>query len=313
MGEPEREIGGQKTPAVEPNWKEVSRDAQALLARTHDLRVLVHLAIAELNLGGVPAFAAVLDVTAKLLETQWAHVHPQLDPDDDDDPTLRSNALYRLADPAKVLRPLRDLPLIKSKKAGALSWRDIAAAAGGGDPLPGRERLGENVVRGGFQDADPAQVAALRDGLVTALAAVAAIPAVFPKRGGASSGPNLAELSKLLIDIQRYVERFAPQAADAPADEPVEDTGVDTQQAAAAPRAGGASVASLSAVTTRADAIRLLDLVAEYYQRYEPSSPLPLLLERARRLADKNFIDILRDLAPDGVNQAQIVTGVRDE
>jgi type VI secretion system protein ImpA len=76
---------------------------------------------------------------------------------------------------------------------------------------------------------------------------------------------------------------------------------------------GGVTAASLTAVATRADAMRLLDLVLDYYRRYEPSSPLPLLLERARRLADKNFIDILRDLAPDSVTQAQLVTGARDD
>ena len=66
-------------------------------------------------------------------------------------------------------------------------------------------------------------------------------------------------------------------------------------------------------MTTRADALRLLDLACQYYRRCEPSSPLPLLVERARRLADKNFLDILRDLAPDGLVQAQTVVGSRDE
>jgi type VI secretion system protein ImpA len=56
----------------------------------------------------------------------------------------------------------------------------------------------------------------------------------------------------------------------------------------------------------------LLDLVRAYYERYEPSSPLPLLLNRVRRLADMSFIDILRDIAPDGLHQAQIVIGAGD-
>jgi type VI secretion system protein ImpA len=59
--------------------------------------------------------------------------------------------------------------------------------------------------------------------------------------------------------------------------------------------------------------LRLLDLACQYYRRHEPSSPLPLLVERAQRLAEKNFLDILRDLAPDGVMQAQTIIGNRDE
>jgi type VI secretion system protein ImpA len=68
----------------------------------------------------------------------------------------------------------------------------------------------------------------------------------------------------------------------------------------------------LTAANTRAEALHLIDLACDYYDRNEPSSPLPLLLRRARRLADMGFIDILRDLAPDGLGQAQVVTGAGD-
>jgi type VI secretion system protein ImpA len=36
-------------------------------------------------------------------------------------------------------------------------------------------------------------------------------------------------------------------------------------------------------------------------------------MQRAKRLVSKNFIDILRDLAPDGVSQAENVGGVGKE
>ena len=39
------------------------------------------------------------------------------------------------------------------------------------------------------------------------------------------------------------------------------------------------------------------------------SSPLPLLIDRAKRLAPMPFLDILRDLAPDGLAQAQTIAG----
>ena len=83
--------------------------------------------------------------------------------------------------------------------------------------------------------------------------------------------------------------------------------------AVAAQRPAVVTAAALTEVTTRADALRLLDLVCQYYQRNEPSSPLPFLIGRARRLADKNFLDILRDMAPEGLSQAQNITGAHDE
>ena len=36
---------------------------------------------------------------------------------------------------------------------------------------------------------------------------------------------------------------------------------------------------------------------------------MPLLIDRALRVANLDFISILRDIAPDGLGQAQIVAG----
>jgi type VI secretion system protein ImpA len=65
-------------------------------------------------------------------------------------------------------------------------------------------------------------------------------------------------------------------------------------------------------VTSRADVIRMLDKINKYYQQYEPSSPVPLLLERAKRLVPKNFFEIMEDLAPEGMAQLLVVSGPRE-
>ena len=313
-GKPEQQYGGTVVPAEEPDWKEVRALAQSLLTRTRDLRVLAQWAIAELHLEGIASFATVLDVIRQLLDTKWPHLHPQLDPDDDNDPTLRANALLALANPGRVLRRIRDVPLANAPRSGPISWRDMAIAAGALEPPPGREKLSESVLRGGFEETDQARLSALRDGLTLAIAAASGIPAAFDSHAGSGTGPDLTDLAKLLREAQRYIDRYMPQGAGAaPEPETPGQALAGGDAAASAVRAGGVSAASLAAVTTRADAVRLLDLVLDYYRRYEPSSPLPLLLERAKRLADKNFIDILRDLAPDSVTQAQLVTGARDD
>jgi type VI secretion system protein ImpA len=50
--------------------------------------------------------------------------------------------------------------------------------------------------------------------------------------------------------------------------------------------------------TTRAQAMALLDQVAGFLRGAEPSSPIPLLVERARALADRDFITVLRAVLP---------------
>jgi len=51
-------------------------------------------------------------------------------------------------------------------------------------------------------------------------------------------------------------------------------------------------------VQTRAQAIGLLDLVQRFFRKSEPSSPIPMLCERARALAERDFMSVLRDVLP---------------
>jgi type VI secretion system protein ImpA len=62
-------------------------------------------------------------------------------------------------------------------------------------------------------------------------------------------------------------------------------------------------------LATRADVIATLDRLCDYYARHEPSCPVPLLLHRARGLVDKSFVDLLKDLAPEGLAQLTSVVG----
>jgi len=319
QGKPEQQYGDTIIAAEEPNWTDVEAGALALLERSRDLRVLGHLAVARLHLGGIPDYADALTLTRRLIETRWDEIHPQLDPEDDNDPTLRANALLRFAHAGLVLKYLRDIPLANSPRLGQRSWRDVAVATG---IIPGDERNkpSETDTRSAFQDSNPVHLAALRQAAETAAQEADAIIAAFEERAGPATSPDFSELTKLLRQIAQVIDRYAPPivigepGAAGTVAEPEADAapGVTASVGAVAQRPTAITAAALSEVSTRADALRLLDLVAQYYQRHEPSSPLPLLIERARALADKNFLDILRDLAPDGLGQAQIVIGNRD-
>ena len=88
--------------------------------------------------------------------------------------------------------------------------------------------------------------------------------------------------------------------------------GVDSEEDEAG-EAGGGAASNSSGVNNRQDVVRMIDLICDYYRRAEPSSPIPVLLERARSLVDKNFLDVVRDLVPAGLDQAQIFQGSTDE
>jgi type VI secretion system protein ImpA len=68
-------------------------------------------------------------------------------------------------------------------------------------------------------------------------------------------------------------------------------------------------VAISGEIANRADVLKMLDKLIKYYREHEPSSPVPLLLERAKWLAPKSFIEIMEDLAPDGMAQLMVIKG----
>ncbi len=65
----------------------------------------------------------------------------------------------------------------------------------------------------------------------------------------------------------------------------------------------------LGVINNNQDVIKTLNLVCDYYRKNEPSSPVPMLIERAIRLVGKSFMDALKDIAPTGIDEAKIIFG----
>jgi type VI secretion system protein ImpA len=83
-----------------------------------------------------------------------------------------------------------------------------------------------------------------------------------------------------------------------------------------APQVDGAEVAAPGVpgqIRSREDAIRSLEAVSEFFRRAEPSSPVPLFVDRAKRLIARDFLEVLAELAPDSVADVKRVGGIREE
>ena len=314
LGKPEVQYGDTITPAVPPEWKVVKRLSTGLLERSRDLRLAVSLSRALLALEGVQGLVTGLALIERLLEQRWDSVHPQLDPDDGMDPMLRINSLATLADNA-FLREVKEATLLMLPGLGPLSLRTLEVATGELAPAEGESKVELHSIAAAMQDADPERVAASSAGLAAACDSATQIEVTLVRQVGSSQALNLDGLVRLL---RRGRDFFAEQSGGASAGGSDAEDEADGEDAGAGDTAaagkGGARAAAISGeVTSRADVIRMLEKINKYYQQYEPSSPVPLLLERAKRLVSKNFFEIMEDLAPDGMTQLLVVSGPREE
>ena len=301
-GLPERSMGDSILPAEPPQWRSIQQQSLDLLARSKDLRITHFLLQSALALQGVVGLAEVLALINALLREYWADLHPRLDADDDNDPTVRINALSGLTSDATV-RLLRESILTRSRTFGPVSLR--AALNASGLQIFADEQLGAQQLNAAFLDSDPEQLQATRDALSAARAACEAIEQQVNDQVGSAQGVDLSALKQPLKQALQILNQAVPGTDSSSEPEAVSDDNapsVDFAAAPAAPRPAGD-------IANRDDVLRSLDKILAYYARHEPSSPLPVLLNRAKNLVHADFAAIVRNLIPDGMSQFENLRG----
>lgn len=293
---------GRSTPLEPvPEWGEIRDAALDALRESKDLRLLAHLGAAVLRIDGLPAFAETLDTAAQWLTTYWAQLYPLVD----EDALLRRNALNCFADQIAVVEGLRRLPLVSSRQHGRFSLRDIDIAAGQVAPAEGESRPDNAQISAAFATAPLADLVLLQESAARALAAVHRIDGVMRVHAGDGAAPGFDAIVAPLSRIDRVLRGHLAVRTNG--------NGAGAGEPAMAEAGPAGHTAAVGAIRSRQDAVRALDEVAAYFRQTEPASPVPLFLERAKRLIGKDFLEVLADVAPDALAQARVAGGIRDE
>ena len=294
----------------EPNWREVSQRCSELLLKSKHLRVILYMTLAALKLEGFAGLADGLAVLRGVLETYWDHLYPQLDPDDNLDPSERVNILMALSpplesrqDPLAFIRPVQEAPLCQARQLGSYCFRDILIAqnriadTSGGDTTP----VNIDIINGAFAETPIEQLQETSQALLSAIDHIVTIESVLTEKMGASLAPDLSDLAGMLKQMSEFVREHLGSEADSE----------DALNADGGPQSGGPAISG--EISSREDARRMLDKICKYFEKHEPSSPIPLLIKRAQKLISKDFMDIIRDLSPDAIQQIELLGGIDKE
>ena len=137
------------------------------------------------------------------------------------------------------------------------------------------------------------------------------------------NGAAVPDLNKFLQRLLTTLERNSSAGALANG---VAKTAPQPEQPASAPARnghGGETMASVAnaveasaglpdRINSRDDVVKCLDLVVAFYDRTEPSSPIPHLARRVRRMVHMDFVELMEDLAPSGLKEFRQLAGVPD-
>lgn len=301
----ERAVGDSVIAAEAPDWERVRDQALAIAGQTRDLRVAVHLMHAWLQLEGMEGAARGLALIHGLLDNHWQTVHPQLDAEDDDDPTARVNVLSGLADPQGLLASLRTVPFVSSPRLGRFSLRDLRIAEGtlkraADSEAPDVTRM---ELEACCRDCQEEALERTAGAISEALARARAIESLLSERLGYQA-PDLKALISDLAELEHFIQ---PQWQLRSGATSSVEGGVD----GVASHGGTASAAG--GIQGLEDVRRRIDEICDFYARNEPSSPVPLMLRRARRLVGCDFLSLLKDLAPGGLDELERVVGREED
>lgn len=305
-GKPEQQMGDTIVPAQEPDWKQVQRKAIDVLKRSKDLRPAIHLTRSLLRTDAWAGLAEGLTTLQGLVEQYWDGLYPALDPDDNNDPTMRLNNLATLSD-TPVLNAIRNTPLVSSRTLGRFSLKDLDIANNEAPPDKNMATPPTMAnIDGAAQDCDLSEMEATLDAVKKAAAAVAGLDRVLSEKADAPPG-TFGKLSALFRKADNFLApRLAQRKPDAAGvSESAGDAAASTGASAPVARGGGAR----GPISSREDVTKALDEIAAYYAKYEPASPIPLFMARCKRLVMMSFFDLVKELAPDGLQQVQVLVG----
>lgn len=128
-----------------------------------------------------------------------------------------------------------------------------------------------------------------------------------------SFGPVIAQLKSVDTAIDGFLTAFPdPNVVAALPEEAVAEGG---GEAAAGGPAAPPKPRAFSADTprTRADVLAAIDAICRYYAEAEPTSPVPLMLKRIRSWVNKDFMELIREIAPKGADEVVQLLATKTE
>lgn len=265
------------------DWKEVRRLSLQLFEKGKHLRLAVLLTESGMELEGIAGLRDGLALVEGLCTRYWDEVYPNEMPY-----MLQERAilLNGLAD-ARFVKRVAKVPLAVSRVAGAFSWDDFETArksARESEEAANAMRLITGVFTGETSQETHRDTL---DSLNSILRSIDEIDRVCRERLTGGNEVNFSGLRQQVTRMAEFIQPFAePQSA--PQDETAAGDGL---------LPAGESSGPPGAVHSRESAIAAMDRIIEYFERHEPSSPVPFLLRRAQRCVGLNFLDLVDDLA----------------
>lgn len=320
------------------DWTAILSEGQALAADGRDLRLLVVLVRGLFATQGFEGLSQGLQLLVRSIGDYWDSIHPVLR--ERDDPLMaamaRTNALRQLEnDDNGLLCDLRFGIAFAPRGIGPVPFSDLAAislsdfevlarAASGlsqteKDAILARhnDRAGRAKLASRAMAAEqPDEIAAMVAGIGACLAGIETLCATYGEMAGfgATPGLSLPALTEVLTNCRKALEKAIAESGSDVIDPSAESAGIGGANGAAIPALAEAPTASAppGEINSRSDVEAALDRIVAFYERTEPSSPIPHVTRRLRRMVAMDFLQLMEEVAPSGLKEFRNIAGIEE-
>jgi type VI secretion system protein ImpA len=275
------------------DWGDLFQQIESLCGQTKDLWLAVSYARCGFVRGDPDILVQGLEFAALLLEEQWDGVHPVID---DPGGRLRAPIFEDIARRGAFAMPFLELPLILGSRSSIRAGQLLDAHQNGG----ASDSFAD--VRMTLDQMDDEAKAATAAVIASCLTSIARIDAVLRDKGVAGR-PDFSTARDTIAAVEEAFLELAGLANSAGEDEAADSEGSDVGEAAGS----GGGPAFGGAVKSRDDVVRALGAIEQYYIRAEPGHPMRLAMGRLRSWVNKDFMEILEDIAPRSLDEVKSV------
>ncbi len=283
---------GSPSEASDTDWRRIMNLIESQSAKTKDVWLPVYLCRAGAKSGQLDTVSLGAQYLAGLLDKFWDTVHPQLDEYGFQGRKGPCDSLTRIG---AFLGPLQRTALMEHPRLGRFSGLDFERFRAHGEAEDGY-----GLFRAALEDLGDEPLQAAAEKIDTITAALKQTDVILTANAEGDTAPNFQPVYESLGGIKRALLSFVTAPVEA-------EPEAETAQGVAGGPAAAPAARIAGRVDSREDVIRALDAIADYYRRQEPASPVPLLLTRARDWVALDFLKVLEDIAPAGLDEARRV------
>ncbi|WP_207774136.1 type VI secretion system protein TssA [Rhizobium rhizogenes] len=296
----ERTVSPQEVLKVSSNWENVNNlGLQIIYSESLDVEILAWLMEAKLRLEGFAGLRQVYEICEHIFHNHWENIY-SIDDDSEEDKFAPFAGLNGIGSEGSLVQPLRLTSLVPGKKFGENSLWDFQLAQ-----RPNETTLKEELYRAATEAGSTAMTAHLAE-VNGCLSVFDRLMRLLTERCGQYAPPS-SNIRNVLIEAAAAIRALGGRDADRTQIDGTEPAAINDHASTPVATRPSPSL-NPEGIGSRDEAFETLLLVARYFRRTEPHSPISLAIETLVRRGRMDFSELLAELLPEAQARNAVLT-----